>query len=40
MPGIAVFQQTLLVALQVRGRPVSVEVPSPRGPRQPGHSSA
>src|ERR1044071_548204 len=37
---MAVFQATLLVAVQRTGTPVSRLVPSPRGPRQPGQSSA
>ena len=40
MPGISVFQATLLAALQWMGAPVSRLVPSPRGPRQPGQFSA
>src|SRR5207253_2157975 len=40
LPGIGTFQQTLSVLLQRMGTLVSAEVPSPRGPRQPGHCSA
>src|SRR5207248_2071232 len=43
LPGISVFQRRfspLSAPLNFRGTPFSVEVPSPRGPRQPGHSSA
>src|SRR5947209_1603402 len=43
LPGISVFQRRfspLSAPLNFRGTPFSAEVPSPRGPRQPGHSSA
>src|SRR5262245_48974299 len=40
VPGSSVFHFTLPVSLQVSGKPVSVTVPSARGPRHPGQSSA
>src|SRR5437868_14576278 len=39
LPGIDTFQRMFSDSLQRTGMPVSLEVPSPRGPRQPGHSS-
>src|SRR6185436_7908519 len=38
-PARGTFQTTPSVALHFRGKPVSSEVPSRRGPRQPDHSS-
>jgi hypothetical protein len=40
LPGTATFHATFSVALQRVGTFVSPECPSPRGPRQPGHSPA
>jgi hypothetical protein len=40
MPGTWAFHFTFSVALQRTGKPVSVEVPSPFGPRQEGQSCA
>jgi hypothetical protein len=37
--GRAVFHFTLVVAFQVRGRSVSLEMPEPSAPRQPGHGA-
>jgi hypothetical protein len=39
-PGKSTFQQTFSEGDQVDGKPFSVLVPSPRGPRQPGQFSA
>src|SRR5262249_697696 len=40
LPGMGVFQRIFSVLLQRRGTLVSSDVPSPRGPRQPGQFSA
>src|SRR6266545_4171401 len=40
LPGSSSFHFTLSLALQVSAKPLSVTVPSNRGPRQPGQSSA
>src|SRR5437764_75512 len=39
VPGRAVFQRTFLVVDHCNGSFVSVDVPSPRGPRQQGQSA-
>src|SRR5687768_17101678 len=38
LPEIEVFHLTLFVSLQVKGRPVAVDCPSPVGPRNWGQS--
>src|SRR5688572_19577615 len=40
LPWIAVFHFTLFVSLQVSGKPLAPECPSPFGPRNCGHCSA
>src|SRR5262249_22696575 len=40
IPGMGVFQRTFSSLPHFSGTFVSADVPSPRGPRQPGHSSA
>src|SRR6185369_1915370 len=39
LPGSGIFQRTFSVALHLTGKPVSSDVPSRLGPRQPDHSS-
>jgi hypothetical protein len=40
LPGMEVFQRMFSVLPHLSGRFFSVEIPSPLGPRQAGHSSA